>query len=107
MSEVYYYCLHFSKKGILRYISHLDLLRLFQRAIRRADIPVVFSRGFHPIPKIKFERALKLGVESDDEKMYIKLILPLSCKELIWRLNAQLPQGIRIKSGFKVSFNKA
>lgn len=105
MNQVYIYCLHFSKKGILRYISHLDLLRLFQRVIRRADIPVVFSRGFHPIPKIKFERALKLGMESEDEKMYIKLTLPITCEELILRLNAQLPQGIKIKSGFR-TFSK-
>jgi radical SAM-linked protein len=94
--QAYEYLLVFSKKGILKYISHLDLLRLFQRAIRRADLPVVFSQGFHPIPKIRFERALKLGIESDSERMYIKLKIPLMPLELKERLNAQLPPDIQV-----------
>jgi radical SAM-linked protein len=102
MNQVYSYRLGFSKQGLLRYISHLDLLRLFQRAIRRADIPVVFSKGFHPIPKIKFERALKLGIESRCEKMYIKLTFPLSPQELIVRLNSKLPPDVRIHSAFRI-----
>ncbi|MDP8233843.1 MAG: TIGR03936 family radical SAM-associated protein [Candidatus Saelkia tenebricola] len=99
MNEQYFsYLFIFSKVGILRFISHLDLMRLFQRVLRRAEIPVVFSKGFHPHPKIKFERALKLGVESREEKLYFKLLLPLSPDELMQRFNAQLPKGVQIIS---------
>ena len=103
MKENYSYRLEFSKKGLLRYISHLDLLRLFQRAVRRAEIPVVFSQGFHPIPKIKFERALKLGVESESEKLFLRLYIPLAPEELVTRLNSQLPPGIQIQKVSKLS----
>lgn len=102
LEQTYEYLLIFTKKGILKYISHLDLLRLFQRAIRRAELPVVFSKGFHPIPKIKFERALKLGVESGSERMYIKLRIPLMSFELRQRLNAQLPPGIQVIQALRV-----
>jgi radical SAM-linked protein len=97
------YRLVFSKIGILKYISHLDLLRLFQRALRRAEIPVIFSQGYHPIPKIRFERALKLGIESKEEILYLKLSLPLSEEEVKARLNAQLPSGIKVLSVSRLS----
>ena len=102
MSSKYNYELTFSKLGILRYISHLDLLRLFQRVIRRADLPVVFSQGFHPIPKIKFERALKLGIESKAEKLYLKLKENISEEELRKSMNEQLPAEIQIISVLKL-----
>jgi len=102
MNGDFNYLLIFTKVGILRFISHLDLLRLFQRALRRAGIPVVFSNGFHPVPKIKFERALKLGVESKEEKLYLRLILPLPPDELMQRLNVQLPQDIQMISACRV-----
>ena len=100
--SIKYNCeLVFTKLGILRFISHLDLLRLFQRVLRRAEIPVVFSQGFHPIPRIKFGRALKLGVESNQEKLYLKLKEDVFEDELITRLNAQLPREIQIVSALK------
>jgi len=102
MKEVFNYQLVFTKIGVLKYISHLDILRLFQRALRRADFPLVFSQGFHPLPKIKFERALKLGVESKGEKLYLKLRELFTEKELIIRLNKQLPQGIQIISASRI-----
>ena len=102
MNGDFNYLLVFTKAGILRFISHLDLLRLFQRALRRAEIPVVFSNGFHPVPKIRFEHALKLGVESEGEKLYLKLMLPLSLDELMQRFNAQLPKDIRMISACRV-----
>ena len=58
----------FSKQGQLRFISHLDLLRLFSRACRRARLPVVLSKGYSPKLKIKIKRALKLGIESRNEE---------------------------------------
>ena len=53
----------FTKKGLMRYISHLDFIRLIYRALRRADLPFVLTEGFNPRPKVKFSQALKLGSE--------------------------------------------
>ncbi len=61
----------FTKKGLIKYISHLDLMRLFMRALRRADLPLKMTEGFSPHPKLSIKRALKLGVESDNEEASI------------------------------------
>ncbi len=102
MKEHFDYKLNFTKLGILKYISHLDILRLMQRALRRADLPVLFSKGFHPIPKIKFERALKLGVESGSEKIFFSFTKDISEEAVLSAVNAQLPQGIKITSVLKI-----
>jgi len=81
----------------MRYISHLDLMRLFMRAMRRADLPLKMTEGFSPHPKLSIKRALKLGLESDNEEASIvlkELIEPQDFKE---RLQRQLPEGIFIK----------
>jgi radical SAM-linked protein len=100
-SKKYVIQLEFFKKGWMKYISHLDLLRLFQRVLRRAEIPVLFSKGFHPIPKIRFERALKLGVESEKEKVFVYLEEFVPLEDIEEKLNKELPEGIRvIKIGY-------
>ena len=58
----------FAKRDKMRFISHLDLMRLFMRALRRADIPLKITEGFSPHPKLSLKRALKLGIESDNEE---------------------------------------
>lgn len=88
----------FTKRGILRYISHLDLMRLFTRAIRRARLPVKISEGFSPRPKFSIKKALKLGVESDNEEASLVLIKYIDDKEFIIRLQEQLPEGVKIKT---------
>lgn len=87
----------FSKDGLMRYISHLDLMRLVMRAARRADLPLYFSQGFSPRPKLAIKRALKLGLESENEEAQIILTRKINPKAFQNRLNRQLPQGIRIK----------
>ncbi len=96
------YRLVFTKKGLLKFISHLDLLHLFQRVLRRANINVFYSQGFHPIPKIKFSRALKLGIESDNEQLFIKLREEIEENRLKEEMNSQLPDEIQILSVVKV-----
>lgn len=81
----------------MKYISHLDLLRLFQRAARRAEMPLVYSKGFSPRPKISFKRALKLGVESESEEATFQLNSRLDPEDFTDRFQAQLPEGITIK----------
>jgi len=87
----------FCKKGLMRYISHLDLMRLFNRAFRRAGLPIKITEGFNPHPKFSIKRALKLGVESDNEEASIILIEEVNNEEFKERLQRQLPQGIEIK----------
>ena len=82
----------------MRFISHLDLMRLFMRALRRADLPIKMTEGFNPHPKLSIKRALKLGVESDNEEAVIVLKELISPEEFKERLQKQLPQGIQIKS---------
>jgi radical SAM-linked protein len=88
----------FSKKNDLKFISHLDLMRLFSRAFRRAGIPVKITEGFNPHPKFSIKRALKLGVESENEEASVVLTQALAPLDFTQRLNNQLPEGIFIKS---------
>lgn len=87
----------FTKKKQMRYISHLDLMRLFMRALRRADFGLKMSEGFSPHPKLSIKRALKLGKESDYEEASILLKECLNLEEFKHRLEQQLPEGIEIK----------
>ncbi len=87
----------FAKKGLMRYISHLDLMRLFMRALRRADLPLNISEGFNPHHKLSINRALKLGVESDKEEATVVLKELIKAQDFKERLQQQLPQGIYIK----------
>jgi radical SAM-linked protein len=81
----------------MRYISHLDLMRLFMRAMRRADLPLKLSEGFSPHPKLSLKRALKLGLESEHEEAAIALRLPVSPQDFKNKLQLQLPEGINLK----------
>jgi len=87
----------FAKKGLMKYISHLDLMRLFMRALRRAEVPVKITEGFHPHPKLSIARALKLGVESDKETAIVSLREFIKPDEFKKRLQSQLPEGIIIQ----------
>jgi radical SAM-linked protein len=86
----------FCKKGQLKYISHLDIVRLFQRAIRRAGLPVTLSQGFTPHYKIGFSNALKLGVESEGEIAVFAIDNWMDPVEFKIRLNEKLPEGIKV-----------
>jgi radical SAM-linked protein len=87
----------FTKKGTLKYISHLDLMRLFMRALRRAEFPLKISEGFNPHPKFSIKRALKLGLESENEQASVRLKEPVDPCVFKKRLQNQLPEGLRIK----------
>jgi len=82
----------------MRYISHLDLMRLFMRALRRADLPVKMTEGFSPHPKLSIKRAMKLGIESDTEEACVVLKEEIVPEEFRQRLQKQFPQGIEIKN---------
>jgi len=87
----------FSKKGLMKYISHLDLMRLFIRAMRRAGLPLRYTQGFHPHPKFSIKPALKLGEETenlDAEVILVNFLEPQIFKD---KLQKELPEGILIK----------
>ena len=94
----------FSKRGAMRFISHLDLMRLFTRALRRAEIPVKMTEGFNPHPRFGIQRALKLGVESDNETARAVMRVYISAPEFVSKLQKQLPKGIEIRDA-KGNFN--
>lgn len=86
----------FTKVEDLKYISHLDLMRLFQRAFRRANIPVKYSEGFNPHPQFSLATALALGVSSDGEYMDVELDSQMEPEEFVKNMNEVLPNGIKI-----------
>jgi radical SAM-linked protein len=86
----------FGKLGNMGLVSHLDLARLFDRAIRRASIPISYTGGFHPSPRIIIANALSLGATSTGEIVDLELTTPMDEAELQAKLAAQLPQDIPI-----------
>ena len=86
----------FCKNGDLRYISHLDIVRLFQRALRRAALPVSMSEGFTPHYKISFGKALKLGIESSSEEAVFTIKDIMEPEEFKARMNEKLPEGVKV-----------
>ena len=89
------YVLEFEKKDLMIYISHLDLLRLFKRTFKRAGININYSKGFNPHPIMGFAQPLSLGYTGLHE--YVEFESQCSYgKEIIEKLNMELPEGIRI-----------
>lgn len=88
----------YSKLNNAKYISHLDLLRCMQRAIKRAEIPVWYTMGFNPHIYINFPLPLSLGFESDCEIMEIRIIDDIDLAEIKDRLNAVLSKDMQILS---------
>jgi len=82
-----------------RYIAHLDLTRVFERAIRRAGINMCYSEGFNPRPKISFGFALAVGTEGEREYVDIDLLQDMDLGEALARIQEQLPPGIRLLQG--------
>jgi Uncharacterized protein conserved in bacteria len=86
----------YTKLGYLKYLSHLDLVRLFSRSLIRSDIPVRYSEGFNPHPKLSLGNPLPLGIESVSEYFDVELTQRMELNEFNNRLNKVLPIGIKI-----------
>lgn len=86
----------FEKTGRARYISHLDLMRTFQRAFLRADIPIKHTEGFNPHPFISIALPLSLGHSSVCEILEFGLLPGTAHADVPARLNAVLPEGVRV-----------
>ena len=89
------YRIVFEKKGISKYISHLDLNRCMLRAVRRSGLPAWYTEGFHPHLYLMFPLALSLGTESICEIMDFRLTEEIPSEEILQKLNTALPEGLR------------
>ena len=99
MSEAkQFFRVRFSKQGDVRFISHHDLMRLFERALRRARLPVAMSQGFNPRPLFSLPAPLGVGLEGLNEVLDFELAQWVRPDEVRERLARQLPEGIRIES---------
>lgn len=90
--------LRFTKEGDATLLGHLDVMRLFDRALRRAALPVSFSAGFHPLPRLQVAHALPLGVAAGGELLDLELATAMPLEACRNRFQAQLPDGIRLLS---------
>ncbi len=98
MDAVFRYRLRFAKKGAARFLSHRDLMRLFERAGRRAGLPMAMTGGFNPHPRISLAPALKLGFEGWDEALEIDLSEQADPSAVALALNRTMPAGIAFGS---------
>ncbi|MCY7342020.1 MAG: TIGR03936 family radical SAM-associated protein [Pseudonocardia sp.] len=88
--------LRFAKRGRLRFLSHRDVARSFERAVRRAGVPVAHSHGFSPHPRLSWIGAAPTGAASEAEYVEIGLTRPVDPAELAIALDSALPEGIDI-----------
>lgn len=88
--------LRFSKTGVMSLLSHLELIHLFTRTVRRAGIPIRYSLGFHPHPKFSFATALSVGVESWAEYLDMEIAPGFGASQVMAALNRALPAGMEI-----------
>ncbi|WP_303870151.1 TIGR03936 family radical SAM-associated protein [Acetobacterium wieringae] len=86
----------FKRSTPLRFLSHLDQQRLFQRAFRRANIPVAYSQGFNPHPRMSFALAMSVGLTSDSEYGEVIVSTDINVDSFISRMNHVLPSGLEI-----------
>jgi radical SAM-linked protein len=94
--------IRYSKEGAARYLSGLEIQSLWGRALRRAGLPVAYSQGFNPAPRLSFSPALPVGTESLAEFVEAEFSLPVAAVEIEAKLPAVLPRGIGIVSARSV-----
>lgn len=88
----------FAKKSQIKYISHLDLVLVWERALRRAQIPLAYSQGFNPRPKIQVASGLPLGTTGSAEILDIIVTQPVDPAVALERIRATLPTGLAVRS---------
>lgn len=97
----------FSKHGVMKFIGHLDIMRYFQKAIRRAEIPIKFTEGFSPHMVMSFASPLGVGLTSDGEYMDIEITEAVPSAEAVKRLNDVMVEGMRVLSFRQIPEGKA
>ena len=92
------YLVKWTKQGSMKYISHLDIMRLFQRALKRTDIKLRYSEGYSPHPKMSIAQPLSLGYTSRGEYIEFETQTDLAAEDILGRLAGAMPEGIDIVS---------
>ncbi len=90
------YVINFKKMGPARFLGHLEMVKIITRRLRRANLPMKYSHGFHPMPKVSFKDTLPMGMQSEDEQMLVTLTEAIDPEELRDRLGGQMPDGLEI-----------
>lgn len=101
--------IRFTKCGDVRWISHRDLARVWERLLRRAGLQLAFSQGFHPKPKISFPSALALGIEALDEVVELEVLGVVELESIDAVLRREMPAGMVLLElqALKTSLGKA
>ena len=95
----------FGRREEVKFISHLDIVRFWHRALRRAAIPLAYSQGFTPHPQISVAAPLAVGVTSEAELMDVWLNRWMPPQSFMMRLKSQLPPGLEVFEVWQVGLN--
>src|SRR5215831_5173006 len=96
--NIFSYRVRFTRTGRMRFLSHHDLMRLFERALRRTGLPLRMTEGYNPHPVLAFPTALGLGIESMDEILEFELTCWTAPRQIEKQLSEQLPEGVAVVS---------
>jgi len=88
--------IHYAVEGDLRFISHQDTLRLFRRSLTRAGVPLRYSEGFNPRPRVRIALPRPVGVATLSDLLVVELISDEDPETLLMRVAAQVPEGMRL-----------
>jgi radical SAM-linked protein len=97
--------IHFTRDATLKYIGHLDMAHTWQRIARRANLPLAYSEGFNPQPRLSFAAALPVGCTSDHEELDMVLSPPMAVEEVKSNLDRALPPGMKVISIEELALN--
>ena len=96
----------FRKYGVMKFIGHLDVMRFFQKVMRRAEIPIAFTGGYSPHMIMSFAQPLGVGITSDGEYLDIELTEPIASENAVKQMNAVMVEGIDIVSFVEIPDEK-
>lgn len=96
------YALRYEKGEGARWLSHLDVLRTFERALRRSELPVAYTEGFNPRPKLWFAAPIGVGVTGEAEMSAFDLTLPVNSEDIAERLAAVMPQAFPVRGAWPI-----
>ncbi len=99
--------IRYSKQGLMKFIGHLDMMRYFQKALRRAGIDVTYTEGMSPHMSMSYAFPLGVGMTSDSEYVDVDLNTPMPPEEMIGRLNESAPEGIHFIKAVQIGITKA
>jgi len=97
----------FAKGGPVKYVAHLALMRAWERIVRRAELPIAYSQGFNPRPRLTFASALPVGYTGRAEVMDVELTSVVAPQDLLLRVWPQLPAGFGLESAWDVPLRSA